>query len=178
MGATLGTLAVSAVGDRIRNHPPTPLAKAATRHRGVLYRIWARYGWPGLGLAAPLFVGAPLGTAIEIILGCADWPSAAVDDAGHRFLERRANVRGNGGVKHDSALNDFSSERSRECIAAHEHLTDFVAMFLFLFGNLFKQCGDIGIIRRHCPYLLHQLGGAMTFLVKILQKMLPTTLLG
>ena len=69
MGAALGTLAVSAVGDRIRNHPPTPLAKAATRHRGILYRIWARYGWPGLGLAAPLFVGAPLGTAIGIILG-------------------------------------------------------------------------------------------------------------
>lgn len=69
MGAALGTLAVSAVGDRIRNYPPTPLAKAATRHRGLLYRIWARYGAPGLGLAAPLFVGAPLGTAMGIILG-------------------------------------------------------------------------------------------------------------
>jgi exoribonuclease R len=45
------------------------------------------------------------------------------------------------------------------------------------FGNLFEQCGDIGIIRPHCPYLLHQLAGAMTFLFKILQKMLPTTLL-
>jgi hypothetical protein len=69
MGAALGTLAVSAVGDRIRNHPPTPLAKAATRHRGLLYRIWLKYRAPGLGLAAPLFVGAPLGTAMGIILG-------------------------------------------------------------------------------------------------------------
>jgi hypothetical protein len=68
-GAALGTLAVSAVGDRIRNHPPTPLAKAATRHRGLLYRIWLKYRAPGLGLAAPLFVGAPLGTAMGIILG-------------------------------------------------------------------------------------------------------------
>jgi len=67
-GAALGTLAVSAVGDRIRNHPPTPLAKAAALDHGILYRIWIRYGWPGLGLAAPLFVGAPLGTAIGIIL--------------------------------------------------------------------------------------------------------------
>ena len=69
IGAALGTLAVSAVGDRIRNHPPTPLAKAATRHRGLLYRIWLKYRAPGLGLAAPLFVGAPLGTAMGIILG-------------------------------------------------------------------------------------------------------------
>ena len=69
IGAALGTLAVSAVGDRIRNHPPTPLAKAATRYRGLLYRIWLRYRAPGLGLAAPLFVGAPLGTAMGIILG-------------------------------------------------------------------------------------------------------------
>jgi hypothetical protein len=69
MGAALGTLAVSAVGDRIRSHPPTPLAKAATRQRGLLYRIWASYGVPGLALAAPLFVGAPLGTAMGIILG-------------------------------------------------------------------------------------------------------------
>ena len=69
IGAALGTLAVSAVGDRIRNHPATPLAKAATRYRGLLYRIWLRYRAPGLGLAAPLFVGAPLGTAMGIILG-------------------------------------------------------------------------------------------------------------
>jgi hypothetical protein len=69
MGAALGTLAVLAVGDRIRNRPPTPLAKAATRHRGLLYGIWARYGVPGLGLSAPLFVGAPPGAAMGIILG-------------------------------------------------------------------------------------------------------------
>ena len=69
MGAALGTLAVTAVGDRIRDHPPTALAKAATRHRGFLYRIWTKYRAPGLGLAAPLFVGAPLGTVMGIILG-------------------------------------------------------------------------------------------------------------
>lgn len=69
IGAALGTLAVSIVGDRIRSHPPPPLARAAIRHRGLLYRIWARYRAPGLGLAAPLFVGAPLGTAMGIILG-------------------------------------------------------------------------------------------------------------
>jgi hypothetical protein len=36
---------------------------------GTLERIWVRYGVPGLGLAAPLLVGAPIGTAIGIALG-------------------------------------------------------------------------------------------------------------
>jgi len=69
MGAALGTLAVLALGGRIRNYPPALLAKAANRRRGVTYRIWVRYGVAGLGLSAPLFVGAPLGAALGIILG-------------------------------------------------------------------------------------------------------------
>lgn len=36
---------------------------------GRLERIWVRYGVPGLGLTAPLLVGAPIGTAIGIALG-------------------------------------------------------------------------------------------------------------
>ena len=69
VGAALGTLLVLAVGDRIRSRPPTRLANAATRHHGLMYHTWARYGVPGLGLLAPLVVGAPLGAAMAIILG-------------------------------------------------------------------------------------------------------------
>lgn len=37
--------------------------------RGRIYRIWKKYGVIGLGLLSPLFFGAPLGTALGIILG-------------------------------------------------------------------------------------------------------------
>lgn len=66
-GAALGTLVVLAVG-WIRNRPPALLAKAANRRHGVMRRIWAYYGAAGLGLSAPLFVGAPLGAALGILL--------------------------------------------------------------------------------------------------------------
>ncbi len=36
---------------------------------GRLERIWVSYGVPGLGLTAPLLVGAPIGAAIGIALG-------------------------------------------------------------------------------------------------------------
>ncbi len=68
-GAALGTLLVLALGDRIRSRPPAVLARAAARHRGLLYRTWVNYGVPGLGLLAPLVVGAPLGAAMGILLG-------------------------------------------------------------------------------------------------------------
>jgi hypothetical protein len=37
--------------------------------RGRIYEIWKKYGIIGLGLLSPLFFGAPLGTALGIILG-------------------------------------------------------------------------------------------------------------
>ncbi len=71
VGAALGTLPVFLVGDRLRSRPPTRLANAAARHHGLMYRTWERCGVPGLGLLAPLLVGAPLGAAMAIILGSA-----------------------------------------------------------------------------------------------------------
>ncbi len=37
--------------------------------KGRIYKIWNEYGVIGLGLLSPLFFGAPLGTALGIILG-------------------------------------------------------------------------------------------------------------
>ncbi len=68
-GAALGTLLVLALGDRIRSHPWAVLTRAAARHRGIMYHAWASYGAPGLGLLAPLVVGAPLGAAMGLLLG-------------------------------------------------------------------------------------------------------------
>lgn len=36
---------------------------------GLIYRVWDGYGAAGLGLAAPVLVGAPLGAAIGMALG-------------------------------------------------------------------------------------------------------------
>ena len=37
--------------------------------KGRIYRIWNKYGVVGLGILSPLLLGAPLGTAMGIILG-------------------------------------------------------------------------------------------------------------
>lgn len=68
-GAGFGTALVLVLGDRIRRAPPARLAKFASRHHGLLYRAWAKYGAPGFGLLAPLLIGAPLGATAGILLG-------------------------------------------------------------------------------------------------------------
>ena len=37
--------------------------------RGLLFRVWLRYGVIGWGLLAPLLVGSPLGAAFGLVLG-------------------------------------------------------------------------------------------------------------
>jgi len=37
--------------------------------RGLLFRVWTRYGVIGWGLLAPLLVGSPLGAAFGLLLG-------------------------------------------------------------------------------------------------------------
>jgi uncharacterized BrkB/YihY/UPF0761 family membrane protein len=69
IGAIMGVLVVLTIGERIRNgllqrHG----GESKDKHHGRIYRIWVRYGVVGLGLMAPLLVGAPLGTAIGIAL--------------------------------------------------------------------------------------------------------------
>jgi len=70
VGAFTSGLAVALLGDRAR-------AWLVARHgvppdgggHGTIRRIWDRYGVVGLGLLAPLLVGAPLGTALGLLLG-------------------------------------------------------------------------------------------------------------
>jgi membrane protein YqaA with SNARE-associated domain len=69
LGAITSALVVVLLGDRAR-------AWILARHgfprdgegRGRTRRIWDRYGVVGLGLLAPLLIGAPLGTALGLIL--------------------------------------------------------------------------------------------------------------
>lgn len=70
LGAITSGLVVALLGDRAR-------AWLVARHgvprdgggHGTIRRIWDRYGVMGLGLLAPLLVGAPLGTALGLLLG-------------------------------------------------------------------------------------------------------------
>lgn len=69
-GAISGALITLKLGERIR----TWLAKRHSknnknRQHGRIYRIWSRYGVVGLGLLAPLLVGAPVGTALGVTFG-------------------------------------------------------------------------------------------------------------
>lgn len=68
-GAGLGTALVLALGERLRSKPPAALVKTAARPRGLMSRAWVSHGAAGLGLLAPLVVGAPLGAAMGIFLG-------------------------------------------------------------------------------------------------------------
>ncbi|MEK7847849.1 MAG: small multi-drug export protein [Chloroflexota bacterium] len=69
-GAMAGMVVVVVLGGRIRSllllrgH-----AGDGDQRHGRIYGIWERWGPMGLGLLAPLLVGAPLGTALGIALG-------------------------------------------------------------------------------------------------------------
>lgn len=69
-GAITAALVVMVLGERVRSWLLLRIHRGSEigRH-GRLYRVWTRYGVIGLGLLAPLLVGAPLGTAMGIALG-------------------------------------------------------------------------------------------------------------
>lgn len=70
LGAAFGALMVLVLGENVRNWILRLRGQASQAEEpGYLYRIWTRFGVIGLGLLAPLLVGAPLGTAIGIALG-------------------------------------------------------------------------------------------------------------
>ena len=67
-GAIVAVLAVVALGERARmwlEHRHEPSAGAWRRLRD----LWRRSGVAGLGLSAPLLVGAPVGTVVGLLLG-------------------------------------------------------------------------------------------------------------
>jgi len=69
-GGILGALAVVSLGERVRTWLMQRHGKKgeSTQH-SLVYRLWHRYGVVGLGLLAPLLIGAPLGAAFGITLG-------------------------------------------------------------------------------------------------------------
>ena len=68
-GGALAVLAVSLVGEGVRARLLRGHARSTTTRPAFLDRVWIRYGPPGLGLVAPLVVGAPIGTAVGLALG-------------------------------------------------------------------------------------------------------------
>ncbi len=68
VGATVASVVVLVAGGRLRAKL-THGRSQADNPDSAIGRIWRRYGVIGLGLAAPLLVGAPAGTAIGVALG-------------------------------------------------------------------------------------------------------------
>jgi hypothetical protein len=67
-GAVFGVLLVVMLGERLRTWLMQRYGgNSKDSQHSRIYRIWASYGVVGLGLLAPLFVGAPLGTVLGII---------------------------------------------------------------------------------------------------------------
>jgi len=69
-GGLVGVLIIGCTGNRmqswlLRRRGGTPDVQPSA----ALARVWARYGVAGLGLLAPLLIGAPLGTALGMTLG-------------------------------------------------------------------------------------------------------------
>ena len=83
-GGLAGVLVIGCAGERVhawvrRWRGSTPGVASNT----MLARVWDRYGVAGLGLLAPLIIGAPLGTALGLTLGAPTarlliWMSAGV----------------------------------------------------------------------------------------------------
>jgi hypothetical protein len=70
LGALVGILVVGLLGERVRAGLLRWLGgESGGRYEGRIARLWARYGVVGLGLLAPLLIGAPLGTALGMTFG-------------------------------------------------------------------------------------------------------------
>lgn len=63
-GAMLGSFIILNIGEKIRSRLCTP-----DKRNKYMHGIYNRYGVAGLGLLAPLLIGAPLGTVLGIAIG-------------------------------------------------------------------------------------------------------------
>ncbi|HOW45176.1 MAG TPA: small multi-drug export protein [Candidatus Aminicenantes bacterium] len=69
-GAGCGGAVVVLLGERVKAWLEKKRGREKLeKRRGLLYRVWLRYGVIGWGLLAPLLVGSPLGAALGLVLG-------------------------------------------------------------------------------------------------------------
>ena len=69
-GAVSGGTVVVLLGERVQAWLEKKKEREKLeKRRGLLYRVWLRYGVIGWGLLAPLLVGSPLGAALGLALG-------------------------------------------------------------------------------------------------------------
>jgi len=68
-GAIASVTMVASTGDALRSWLVRRRGKDWPPKTGRIYRIWVRYGVPGWGLASPLFMSPPMGTAVALMLG-------------------------------------------------------------------------------------------------------------
>jgi hypothetical protein len=68
-GATVSVFLVANAGDAMRGWLLRRRGKEGAPRTGRIYMVWVRYGVPGWGLASPLFMAPPMGTAVALILG-------------------------------------------------------------------------------------------------------------
>ncbi len=68
-GALVSVTLVANAGDALRNRLLHRHGKEPAPRKGRIYGIWLRYGVPGWGLASPLFMAPPMGTAVALVLG-------------------------------------------------------------------------------------------------------------
>jgi membrane protein YqaA with SNARE-associated domain len=70
LGAVAGGTAVILLGERVKAWlERRRQGEKMEKKRGLLYKVWLRYGVVGWGLLAPLLVGSPLGAALGLVLG-------------------------------------------------------------------------------------------------------------
>jgi hypothetical protein len=68
-GSAVSVTLVARTGDAFRNWVLRRSGKEWPDRQGRIYRVWVRYGVPGWGLASPLFMSPPMGTAVALMLG-------------------------------------------------------------------------------------------------------------
>jgi uncharacterized membrane protein len=68
-GAIVSVTMVAYAGDALRGWLLRKRGKDGGPRTGRIYGVWIRYGVPGWGLASPLFMAPPMGTAVALILG-------------------------------------------------------------------------------------------------------------
>jgi hypothetical protein len=76
-GALASVTLVAFTGDGLRGWLLRKRGKDWPDKGGRTYRIWVRYGVPGWGLASPLFMSPPMGTAVALMLGAPRKPLMA-----------------------------------------------------------------------------------------------------